>query len=327
MVVSASYRTDIPGFYARWFERRYRAGFCLTLHPFDGTVRYVPLRLPEVTAFVFWTRNIAPFMGTLNDLYRDGVPFCVQYTITGYPSQLELRTPPQARATALCHELAARFGPDVLVWRYDPILFTSLTDAAFHRWRFDKFCAELQGTTNEVIVSCAQMYRKTVLNLKQASAAHSFTYEDPELEVKRELLLELAGIAAEHGMKLSVCAQRELLCEGLHDAACVDPVRLSSVAGREVRLPHQAHRKSCGCFESVDIGTYDTCASGCLYCYAVRAPQTGERRLKEHRPDDLLLWRPPRLRAISTAELLAKATGREVPNRDQMTLFDASEYD
>ncbi len=27
-------------------------------------------------------------------------------------------------------------------------------------------------------------------------------------------------------------------------------------------------REGCGCFASVDIGAYDTCPHGCIYCYA-----------------------------------------------------------
>jgi hypothetical protein len=33
MIISASYKTDIPTFFGEWFINRLRAGYCKTLHP------------------------------------------------------------------------------------------------------------------------------------------------------------------------------------------------------------------------------------------------------------------------------------------------------
>ncbi len=322
MVISASYRTDIPGFYSRWFERRYEAGYCLVPNPFDSGLRRVDLRGEQVQAYVFWTRNIAPFVPQLRQLGRDRMPFVVQYTVIGYPKAIETHTAAESRAVALIEELSSLFGPDCVVWRYDPIVLTSLTDRAWHRAQFARLAERLRYAVNEVIVSFATMYRKTTTNLRRAGQQHGFSYEDPEDLEKRALLLELAAIAAEHDLTLSVCSQRSLLAPGLGDAACVDPARLARVAGRPLAVPRKAHRKDCGCYESVDIGIYDTCPTGCVYCYANRSREAAERRRREHRPDDLMLWRPARLTALSGPQLEALAEGREDPHQDQLLLFD-----
>ncbi len=34
----------------------------------------------------------------------------------------------------------------------------------------------------------------------------------------------------------------------------------------------------CGCLESVEVGTYDTCLSGCRYCYANDSLAAVERK-------------------------------------------------
>ena len=36
MIVSASYRTDIPAFYTGWFLNRLRAGYCHVAEPYGG---------------------------------------------------------------------------------------------------------------------------------------------------------------------------------------------------------------------------------------------------------------------------------------------------
>jgi len=322
VVISASYRTDIPGFYSRWFERRYDAGYCLVPNPFDSGLRRVELRGEEVQAYVFWTRNIAPFVPQLRQFGRDRMPFVVQYTVTGYPRALETAAASESRALALIEELSSLFGPDSVVWRYDPVVLTSLTDRDWHRAQFSRLAERMRYAVNEVIVSFATMYRKTTTNLRRAGERHDFSFEDPDDHDKRRLLLELASIAGEHDLKLSVCSQRHLLAPGLCDAACVDPERLARVAGHPLRVARKAHRKDCGCYESVDIGVYDTCPTGCVYCYANRNRDMAERRRREHRPDDLMLWRPARLTAFSGPQLEALAEGREDPHKDQLLLFD-----
>ncbi|MDP7350869.1 MAG: DUF1848 domain-containing protein [Nitrospinota bacterium] len=51
-------------------------------------------------------------------------------------------------------------------------------------------------------------------------------------------------------------------------------------------------RKGCACFESVDIGTYETCTFGCCYCYATRSRESALKHLKNYDKNDSILVRP-----------------------------------
>ena len=76
-------------------------------------------------------------------------------------------------------DLRRRDGPRVAVWRYDPILFTSATPAAWHRRNFTALARSLAGTVDEVVVSFAQIYRKTRRNLEAATTRSGLTWRDP----------------------------------------------------------------------------------------------------------------------------------------------------
>lgn len=292
MIISASYRTDIPAFYGDWFANRLRAGYCYVANPYSGQPIRVSLAAEDVAGIVFWTRNIGPFLPKLAVLSQRGYPFIVQYTITGYARALERSVLSAERTVDHVRRLAAECGPRVPVWRYDPIVLSSLTPADFHRQHFEHLARALQGASDEVVISFAQIYRKTLRNMNAAARRHSFTWEDPVDEIKRALVLELAQVAKAHGIQLTVCAQPEYVVGDARPAYCIDAARLSDVAGRPIIAPMKGNRPGCACYAARDIGEYDTCPHGCVYCYAVADRRKALRRHKAHDPSGEFLFPP-----------------------------------
>ncbi len=284
MIVSASYRTDIPAFYGAWFANRFRAGFARVRNPYGGNPYTVPLR-EGVDGFVFWTRNARPFLPVLREVRDSGLPFVVQYTVTAYPRALETSVAPAADAVATIRELAEAFGPRAVVWRYDPIVATSLTTADWHVATVARLAAALEGAVNECCASFATIYRKTARNMDVAARAHRFAWKDPAEERKRLLLARLQDKAAAHGMTLTLCSQPDLLVDGVAAARCVDAARLSDIAGRQIATRTKGNRPGCFCAESRDLGDYDTCPHGCVYCYAVGSRAAAKRRHRLHDPN------------------------------------------
>ena len=201
MIVSASYRTDIPAFYGTWFLNRLRAGSCRVVNPYGGPVGTIALDRDSVDGFLFWTRNAAPFRDALEETAARGFPFTVHYTITGYPRELEPSVVPTERAVAMAHEMAARYGPRVVVWRYDPVFITSLTPPAWHLERFAGLAAALRGASDEVVLSFTQIYAKTRSNSDRAAKQHGFAWSDPEPGEKAGLLAKLGAAARAEGLK------------------------------------------------------------------------------------------------------------------------------
>lgn len=292
MIISASYKTDIPAFYGRWLMNRLDAGWCRMVNPYGGQVYRIPLDPRSVSGFVFWTKNLGPFLDALAEIRRRRYAAVVQYSINDYPRALELSVSDKERSVAHMHALAACAGPRAAVWRYDPVVATSLTPLAWHLENFSKLAAALRGATDEVVISFAHIYRKTKRNMDAAARRHGFSWHDPGRDEKRALACRLAGIAGDCGMCLTVCSQPEILSDGIAGAACVDAERLGDVAQRPVIAKIKGNRPGCYCAESRDIGAYDTCPHGCVYCYAVENRTRAQQRFRAHDPDGEFLHPP-----------------------------------
>jgi len=125
VIISASYKTDIPAFYGRWFLNRLAAGYCLMVNPYGRQTHRIDLSPAAVDGFVFWTRNAWPFGQAFEAVAARGDPFMVQVTVTGYPRALESSVLEPGRAVDQIRVLAERWGPRAVVWRYDPIVLSS----------------------------------------------------------------------------------------------------------------------------------------------------------------------------------------------------------
>ncbi len=297
MIVSASYRTDIPAFYGQWFARRFREGFARVANPYGGPPATVPLRDGN-DGFVFWTRNAQPFLPMLAEVRAAGLPFVVQYTVTGLPRALERSVTGPTQAVETIRRLAGEYGPHTVVWRFDPILFTSLTPPDHLADTFARLADGLAGLVDEAVISFANPYRKTVRNLDAAAATHDFSWWDPPAGEKRALAGRLGVLAGERGMALTLCSQADLVGPSTRPAACVDAGRLERVAAdwgmaRIIAARIKGNRPDCRCHESRDIGAYDTCPHGCVYCYAVGSRDAAAARHAAHDPTAAFLGAGP----------------------------------
>jgi hypothetical protein len=133
MIISASRRTDIPAFYSAWFMNRIDAGHCQVPNPFNPRqVMTVSLEPEDVDVLVFWTRNATPLLNHLDELDRKGYRYLFLYTVMNNPRPIDPRCPSLEQALAAFKALSDRIGPERVIWRYDPVVFSNASNAEFH---------------------------------------------------------------------------------------------------------------------------------------------------------------------------------------------------
>ena len=286
MIISASRRTDIPTYYSEWFFNRLREGYVLVRNPMNARqISRISLSPEAVDGIVFWTKNPVPMLSRLGEL--EPYPYYFQFTLTAYGRDVEPNLPGKNGVLIPAfQELSRMAGRERVVWRYDPIFLSDRYTVEYHCRYFRVLAAKLGEYTEKCTVSFLDFYRSTARNMR------SLHIREMTAAQQREMMEQFSEIAGEYGLYIDTCSEAISLEDlGISHASCVDRERLERIGGYRLNVGRDRNqREECGCAASVDIGAYDTCGNGCLYCYATDSPPRAAERVRAHRPDSPILF-------------------------------------
>ena len=289
-IVSVSRRTDIPAFYGDWFMRRIQEGFAGYVNPFSGTRHFVSLLPEKIVCLVFWSKNFAPFMDTIRKLHSREYNCYFQCTINAFPEILEPTVVETPMAIETLKEMSRICSPGQINWRYDPIVISEITTPDFHLNNFKSLASQLEGYVTRCYFSFPTFYGKVKRNFARIKNEKGITISDPPVDAKIDLANQLAEIAYQHGITLHSCCGDYLIGERIEKAHCIDGDAIGKLFfDGSCTYKLKPSRAECGCAESTDIGAYDTCPAGCIYCYANVNKEKSRRVHEKHDPRSVFL--------------------------------------
>ncbi|MDE7330787.1 MAG: DUF1848 domain-containing protein [Lachnospiraceae bacterium] len=282
MILNTGSRTDIPAYYSDWFYNRVKEGYVLSRNPYYPAQITKYLLNPEVIdVMVFCTKNPFPMLERISLLSEFDMFWFV--TITPYGKEIEPCVPPKELVIRYFHELSGLIGKDRISWRYDPVFVTDRYSTDYHIEKFHEMAKALSGYTRQCVVSFIDLYEKTKRNFGQI---RSVTKKEQE-----KMIDAFSDIAKENGLQIHLCCENAgLVRENVDTDGCMSKAVLENALGCKLDVPQKKMaRPECSCLLGADIGAYNTCGHGCLYCYANYDKETVAKNRKLHHVSSPLL--------------------------------------
>ena len=282
MILNTGSRTDIPAYYSEWFYNRIKEGFVYTRNPYNPKLIHSYKLDPSVVdVLVFCTKNPEPMMKRLNEL--DGYHQFWGVTLTAYGKDIEPQVPNKHRIIECIKELSKRVGPSCVEWRYDPIFLSDKYTKEVHIRCFEHIARELSGTIEACVISFIDLYQKTIKNFPSV-------YE-VSLDDQIELIKEFVQIGNKYKIRIKTCLENKILAEyGVDTNGCLTQSVLENSLDMKLNIPNLVQaREGCDCLLGNDIGSYNSCGHGCVYCYANYDMNLVRENMKKHNKNSPLL--------------------------------------
>lgn len=264
MILSVSRRTDVPNYYSDWFYNRIKEGFLYVRNPMNGhQVSRIDLSPEVVDCIVFWTKNPFPMMARLGEL--KAYDYYFQFSLTGYGKDIEPNLPDKRSVLIpVFKHLSEELGRGRVVWRYDPVLLNGRYTMEYHKKAFAEIAGALNGYCEQAVISFIDIYAKIA---KRMEGMH---IREPNMDEMYELAAWMAEVSRKNGMEISTCAEKtDLDSIGIGHGSCIDKRLIERLTGCGLDVGRDKNQRAeCGCVQSIDAGTYNTCQNGCRYCYA-----------------------------------------------------------
>jgi DNA repair photolyase len=287
-IISVSRRTDIPAFFSEWFINRLKDGFAYYKNPFRNEYVYVSLKSADIIGFVFWSKNFSPLLSKLESIEKISKNLFFHFTITGLPNDIEINVPPPSETLKDLIYLAKRYSYKNVVWRFDPICITNRITFQQHLNNFI-YCAErLKGYIQNCYISFVHPYARVLKNFKKYTS-HSLIFNTTQ--ERKYYSSILSQIAEQFGIKIFACCNDDIVSGNIMKGSCINLNTLADVwLLRNVpKVKIAPTRTGCACTRSLDIGAYNTCHHGCIYCYANCDKEKALSFINTHNPYSLAL--------------------------------------
>ena len=206
---------------------------------------------------------------TLSRLFELRAIFSSISPLRAFPRSSSPVDRPRARCWTPSASFLRIFRRDTLSWRFDPVVIDPNTGFDEYEDTFRRLAGRLQGLVHACVTSYVHPYAK----VKARFSSDGREIRVPGLEARRGFSRRMSFLAARTGMTLRPCCNEDLVLAGIRRAHCIDGEALAELFGPEPGNGRRATptRRGRGCSESIDIGSYNTCPSACLYCYACGA--------------------------------------------------------
>lgn len=282
MILNTGSRTDIPAYYSEWFYNRIKEGFVYTRNPYNPKlIHSYKLNPSVVDVLVFCTKNPEPMMERLDEINHFNQFWGI--TLTAYGKDIEPNVPDKHRIIECIKELSNRFGSHSIEWRYDPIFLSDKYTKEVHLRSFEHIASKLSGSIEVCVISFIDLYQKTIKNFPSV--------KEVSLEDQIELIKAFVEIGKKYNIRIKTCLENKILEEyGVDTSGCLTQSVLERSLNQLLNIPKQnLAREGCECLLGNDIGAYNSCLHGCVYCYANYDMKLVRENMKKHNKNSPLL--------------------------------------